>query len=112
MLILTSAAACALSVIGIVAAVAIECVVVAVHSSIVKVENLLGVDGHTHETGLEVEMWASAATSVATECDRGSSFDILVFLNKEFREVAIDGFEAIVVSQNHVESVAVALKFG
>ena len=103
---------CALAVVGIVAAITVECVVVAMNSAVSEVENLLGVNCNTHETSLEVEVWASAASGVTAKCDRGAGFHILVLLNKELREVTINGLKSVVVAQYHIESVAVTLKLG
>ena len=109
----TTTFACALltAVVGIVAATAIEGVVVAINISVDKVEYLLGVDSDTHVASLEVEMWTSAASSVTTKGDRSASFHILILLNKELREVTIHGLKAVVVAQDNIESVAVTLKF-
>ena len=111
-LLTATALACALTagVVGIVAAVAVEGVVVTVSRTVYEVENLLGVDSYTHETCLEMEVRTSASASVTAKCDRCTSFNILILLYKELRKVSVHCLKTVVVTYYYIESVTVTLK--
>ena len=85
---------------------------VGVCAPVAEVEDSLWIDGVAHEAGFEVEVWASASTGVAGEGDRLTCFHILVGLHEEARKVTIYGFEAVFVTNNHIEAVSAALILG
>ena len=88
----------------------VERVGVGMGSLVFKVEDSGRVDGVAHITGFEVEVRACGAAGVAAEGDRVAGFDHLVGLNEEAGEMAIDGFEAVGVSEHDVVAVAAALE--
>ena len=81
-------------------------------TTVSKVEDCLGIDGIAHETGLEMQVGTSAATSVAAQSDGLTGLDILVGLHQEARQVAVNGLQTIIVTHDHIEAVTAALKAG
>lgn len=79
--------------------------------AVFEVDDCGGVDGDAEVACLEVEMCAGASACVATEGDRLAGFHELVGFDEEAAEVAVDGFEAIVVADNDIVAIATSFVF-
>lgn len=78
---------------------------------VLEVEDGFRVDCIAHETCFEVKVWTGASASVAGESDWLTSFHVLVRLHKEAREVTINCFKAVFVTNDYIEAVATAFVF-
>ena len=74
-----------------------------------EVEHQGRVQGYTAETGLEVEVRTCTASCITTQADWFTSLNILIFHNKVFRHVTVDGLQTVVVTDNDVFTIALRL---
>ena len=77
-----------------------------------EVKNCHGVDRVAHVAGFKVEVWTGRTAGVSGEADGLSGFHILVFFDKDFREVAIDGFEIVIVSGDDIIAIPAGFVVG
>ena len=85
-----------------------EKVEVAFDVTCLEVEEFFGVDELSEEACLEVQMRTRRASGVAAESDGFACFDDLVGLDEVLAHVAINGFEAVGMSDDNVVAVASA----
>ena len=90
----------------------VKCVLVSVDGLVGEIEDCRRIDRVAHITGLEVEVAAEAASGVAAKGYRFACLHILVGLDKEFGEVAVNCLQPIGVAHNHVVTVSVTLEVG
>lgn len=58
-----------------------------------------------------MKMWAGTATGIASESYRLSGLDPLIGFNKESRQMPVDGFHAIVMTDHNIVAISTSLKF-
>ncbi len=91
---------------GLLVVVFVECELVGVGGVILEVENRSRVYGDSHVAGFKVQVRTGRLSCVAAKCDGVACLYVLVGFNEEFREVAVNCFEAVGVTNDDIESVA------
>ena len=72
---------------------------------IAEVEHQCGVERHATEACLEVEVRTRGTTSVSTETDGVTSPHVLIFPHKVSGQVAVDGLQSVVVTDDNIVAV-------
>ena len=78
---------------------------------IFEINNSRRVDGYAEIACLEVEMGTGASACVAAERYRLACLDILVWFHEEAAEMAVDGLETVVMTDNHIVAIATTFIF-
>lgn len=78
----------------------------------VEIENLFWVNRIAHETSFKVEVWSSATSCASAQSDGLTCRHVLSLKDFYFGKVSINGFQSIVVANDHIVSVAASVVFG
>ena len=86
-----------------------EDVNILVGNAIFKVDDFCRIDSLTQEAGFKMEMRAGRTPGIATQADRLSCLDYIIYLHQLLRQVAVNRFQPVRMPDDEIVAIAPAL---